>query len=81
MMRGKTKVAPNMATTCWAPRPMVLPQERRSSGATTPPAATADASLTFQPIPSDIGGPFVTGHDAHDVAHTPKGYRDRSAVA
>jgi hypothetical protein len=56
MMSGKTKVAPNMATTCWAPRPTVLPQERRSSGATTPPAATSAASLTFQPRPSAISG-------------------------
>jgi len=34
---GKTKVAPNIATTCWAPRPTVLPQLNRSWGATTSP--------------------------------------------
>ena len=26
---GKTNVAPNMATTCWAPRPAVVPQLSR----------------------------------------------------
>ena len=26
MTIGKTNVAPNIATTCWAPRPAVLPQ-------------------------------------------------------
>ena len=35
MTSGKTKVAPNIATTCWAPRPTVLPHDSRSSGATT----------------------------------------------
>src|SRR5580765_1364885 len=35
MMRGKTNVAPNIATTCWAPSPIVLPQDSRSFGATT----------------------------------------------
>ena len=36
---GKTKVAPNIATTCWAPRPTVLPHGSRSSGATGSPGA------------------------------------------
>ena len=36
---GNTKVAPNMATTCWAPRPTVLPHGSRSSGATGSPGA------------------------------------------
>ena len=31
---GTRKVAPNMATTCWAPIPRVRGQLRRSSGAT-----------------------------------------------
>lgn len=35
--RGTRNVAPNMATTCWAPMLMVNGQERRSSGATTAP--------------------------------------------
>ena len=29
MTSGKTKVAPNIATTCWAPRPIVLPHDSR----------------------------------------------------
>ena len=29
---GKTNVAPNIATTCWAPSPTVLPHESRSCG-------------------------------------------------
>lgn len=32
---GTRKVAPNIATTCWAPMPMVRGQLSRSSGATT----------------------------------------------
>ena len=36
---GNTKVAPNIATTCWAPSPTVLPQGSRSSGATGSPGA------------------------------------------
>ena len=36
---GKTNVAPNMATTCWAPSPIVLPHGSRSSGATGSPGA------------------------------------------
>ena len=36
---GNTKVAPNMATTCWAPIPTVLPHGSRSSGATGSPGA------------------------------------------
>ena len=27
MISGKTKVAPNIATTCWAPSPTVLPHD------------------------------------------------------
>ncbi len=37
--RGKTNVAPNIATTCWAPSPIVLPHGSRSSGATGSPGA------------------------------------------
>ncbi len=37
MISGKTKVAPNIATTCWAPSPAVRPHESRSSGATEAP--------------------------------------------
>src|SRR4051812_39539650 len=39
MTIGNTKVAPNIATTCWAPIPTVLPQGSRSSGATGSPGA------------------------------------------
>ena len=39
MTRGKTNVAPNMATTCWAPMPTVRPHVRRSFGATARPGA------------------------------------------
>ena len=38
MISGKTKVAPNIATTCWAPTPMVFGQDSRSSGRTTSPS-------------------------------------------
>lgn len=37
MIAGKTNVAPNMATTCWAPRPSMRGGDRRSSGRTTSP--------------------------------------------
>ena len=36
---GKTNVAPNIATTCCAPSPTVLPHGSRSSGATGSPGA------------------------------------------
>ncbi len=39
MTIGKTNVAPNMATTCWAPRPAVRPQVRRWCGATASPGS------------------------------------------
>ena len=36
---GTRKVAPNMATTCWTPMPIVRGQVSRSPGATTSPGA------------------------------------------
>src|SRR5687768_7418837 len=39
MMIGNTNVAPNIATTCWAPMPTVLPHMSRWSGATGCPGA------------------------------------------
>ena len=39
MTMGKTNVAPNIATTCWAPSPAVLGQLSRSPGATARPGA------------------------------------------
>src|SRR4051812_32555586 len=48
---GKTNVAPNIATTCWAPMPTVLPHESRSSGLTTSPGAGPPPSpCSFHPI-------------------------------
>ena len=47
MTSGKTKVAPNIATTCWAPRPTVLPHDRRSSGATTSSGPASPVPLQF----------------------------------
>ena len=55
--RGNTKVAPNIATTCWAPRPAVLPQPSRWSGATASPGAGSTTShlnidtSTTSPVP------------------------------
>ena len=43
-MSGNTKVAPNMATTCWAPIPTVLPQASRWCGATASPGAGSTTS-------------------------------------
>ena len=37
MMAGNTKVAPNIATTCWAPRPAIRSPDSRSPGRTTAP--------------------------------------------
>ena len=44
MTSGKTKVAPNIATTCCAPRPTVLPHARRWFGATASPGAGSTTS-------------------------------------
>ena len=41
---GTRKVAPNIATTCCAPMPMVIGQARRSLGATTEPGFTVRPS-------------------------------------
>src|SRR4029079_15865455 len=49
MSSGNTNVAPNIATTCWAPRPTVLGHDRRSSGATTSFGPRVP-SCSFQPI-------------------------------
>src|SRR5450631_3487632 len=57
MISGNTNVAPNIATTCWAPRPTVLGHDSRSSGATTSFAPRVP-SCSFQPI--DTAPPQVT---------------------
>ena len=50
MMSGKTNVAPNIATTCWAPIPIVRGQESRSSGATdSPTGGVLPSPYSFQP--------------------------------
>ena len=41
---GKTKVAPNIATTCWAPSPTVLPHGSLWCGATATPGAGSTTS-------------------------------------
>src|SRR5215216_5767858 len=58
MTSGKTNVAPNIATTCWAPRPIVRVQDRRSSGRTTspgggvlPPCTTRHPTRAMTPAP------------------------------
>src|SRR6185436_17161868 len=56
MSIGNTKVAPNIATTCWAPRPTVLGHDSRSSGATTSFGPRVP-SCSFQPI--DILPPWL----------------------
>ena len=44
MTNGNTNVAPNIATTCWAPRPAVLPHARRWCGITASPGAGSTTS-------------------------------------
>ena len=44
MTSGKTNVAPNIATTCWAPTPIVLPHGSRWPGATGSPGAGSTTS-------------------------------------
>ena len=55
MTSGKTKVAPNMATTCWAPTPIVLPHGSRWPGATGWPGAGSTTSH----LNIDIDVPFA----------------------
>jgi hypothetical protein len=37
IIAGNTNVAPNIATTCWAPRPAIRSDDSRSPGRTTEP--------------------------------------------
>ena len=60
MTSGKTNVAPNIATTCWAPSPTVRPQVSRSSGATastrvSPPWTTSHLNIDAMAPPSSGG--------------------------
>jgi hypothetical protein len=51
MMIGNTNVAPNIATTCCAPTPIVLGQDSRSSGLTGVPSGRGLSIPTgFQPM-------------------------------
>ena len=47
---GKTKVAPNIATTCWAPRPTVRGHDSRSSARTTAPGGGVLPSWTTRQL-------------------------------
>src|SRR6478609_10434173 len=81
MINGKTNVAPNIATTCCAPTPIVLGQDNRSSGRTTSPSDRGLPSPTsFHPIAifsssrgcSPVGVRHVMPGDA--VARSTHGY-------
>src|SRR5882757_1408473 len=67
---GTRNVAPNMATTCWAPMPMVRGQLSRSSGATT----AASDGTGFQ-----VRG--ITGWTTHHVRLTRQPWDDLVAEA
>src|SRR3954470_19918844 len=73
MTMGKTKVAPNIATTCWAPTPTVLPHGSRWLAATGSPGAGSTTSH----LNIDIEVPFAgcrPSHGTSDAAHeTPLG--------
>ena len=74
MTSGNTNVAPNIATTCWAPRPTVFPHERRSSGATTSSGPSVRPSpFSFHPTPSAMAMPSFPGQHVvrvvGDAAH------------
>src|SRR5699024_8852552 len=60
MMSGNTNVAPNIATMCCAPRPIVRGQLRRSPGATAAPGAM------FLPSPCSF-------HPNADMTHSSSG--------
>src|SRR3954447_15023093 len=86
MTIGKTKVAPNMATTCWAPIPTVLPHGSRWRGPTATPGSGSTTShlnidMMMHPFcsrdPAPSGHKLVT-HMTHPRGRTmPKERRDR----
>src|ERR671926_449272 len=56
MTIGKTKVAPNIATTCCAPIPTVRGHDSRSSGATASPRSGVYAdSVRLMQVSRDVG--------------------------
>src|SRR5258708_37343223 len=62
---GTRNVAPNIATTCWAPMPMVRGQLSRSSGATTAASGGTGVQVRFHLAGLilwnyTIGGPLAT---------------------
>src|SRR5215213_6871637 len=58
MTIGNTKVAPNIATTCWAPRPTIRGQDRRSSARTTAPGGGVLPSWTTRQLNRAMTCPF-----------------------
>src|SRR6478735_10114365 len=91
MTSGKTNVAPNMATTCWAPTPTVLPQGSRWRGPTASPGWGSTTShlnidMTAHPFgvrtgprPAQPSDPHLTPTTATDAEGTP--YRLARLVA
>ena len=61
MMIGKTNVAPNIATTCCAPRPTVAAQDSRSSGRDRLAGRRGLAVVDDLPAKSHVGSPLRTG--------------------
>src|SRR5918998_3621743 len=69
---GNTNVAPNMATTCCAPRPMVLPHGSRWFGITASPGAGFTTSHLNIDIarPPDLTGCVPRSHKVVlDITH------------
>src|SRR5690349_17886248 len=77
MTSGKTKVAPNIATTCCAPIPTVLPQARRWFGATGSPglgSTTSHLNIDMTHPFGDRTGPSPAQlNESHDTPSTARG--------
>src|SRR4029079_17599289 len=72
---GKMNVAPNMATTCWAPRPTVLPQASRWCGATASPGLGSTRShlhidIRLHPFGFETGPSSAQTSESHDTPTT-----------
>ncbi len=81
MTIGKTNVAPNIATTCWAPSPVVRAQVRRWFGATASPGSGWTTShlnidgMTAPPcsvVPGNQNRDHQTAMAAPDAGGTPR---------
>src|SRR4249919_1452867 len=91
MTRGNTKVAPNIATTCWAPSPTILPHGSLSSGATGSPGAGVTTRqlnivdiwilLVVREPTTRCGDPHHTPRGQDFCGGTPYAGRDRAAGA